>query len=300
MKLFPLLCPILMTAALPARAATQQSLLDALISHPGSYSQVCDAMSAPADIPYLAFEITDFAGASFSKSNQATILKNRDALVKSIRAKLTAIDLTRPARQPGEDPKPEENFDGEAYGCDPDSLNPLLLTLVQQLHAIETLPELLAVEKKLVEGIAKAKDDAKAKPPVVNGWQVHMESEDYNENEDPAKRDRRSNLFQARVAQRDLVMIMALLMREKSFEPYLNSELEKKYQAGITAQAKEFKLPKIARDAEPPKEVDGADVVRDPVTGLLVRTYSPVKIAYSRESRDEVRAAAEKWVAAHP
>ncbi len=289
-----------MTAALPAKAAASGSLLDTVISHPGSYSQVCDAMSAPPDIPYLAFEITDFAGASFSKGNQATILKNRDALVKAIRAKLTAIDLTRPAKQPGDDPKPEENFDGEAYGCDPDSLNPLLLTLVQQLHAIEALPELLVVEKKLVEGIAKAKDDAKAKPPVVNGWQVHMESEDYDENEDPAKRDRRSNLFQARVAQRDLVMILALLMREKSFEPYLNSELEKKYQTGITAQAKEFKLPKIARDAEAPKEFDGTEVVRDPVIGILVRTYSPVKIAYSRESRDEVRAAAEKWVAAHP
>ncbi len=300
MKLLPLLCPILMTAALPVRAATQQSLLDALISHPGSYSQVCDAMSAPADIPYLAFEITDFAGASFSKSNQAAILKNRDALVKAIRAKLTAIDLTKPAKHPGEDPKPEENFDGEAYGCDPDSLNPLLLTLVQQLHATEALPELLAVEAKLVEGIAKAKDDTKAKPPVVNGWQVHQETDNYNENEDPAKRDRRSNLFQARVAQRDLVMVMALLMREKSFEPYLNSELEKKYEAGIIAQAKEYKLPKIARDAEAPKEVDGAEVVRDPVLGILVRTYSPVKIAYSRESRDEVRAAAAKWVAAHP
>ena len=300
MKLLPFVCPLLITATLYEKAETTETLLDALISHHGSYSQVCDAMSAPADIPYQAFEITDFAGASFSKGNQATILKNRDALVKAIRAKLTAIDLTKPAKQPGDDPKPEENFDGEAYGCDPTSLNPLLLTLVQQLHAIEALPELLAVEKKLVEGIAKSKDDANAKPPVVNGWQVHMESEDYDENEDPVKRDRRSNLFQARVAQRDLVMTMALLMREKMFEPYLTTTLEKKYQAGITAQAKEFKLPKIARDSDPPKEVDGAEVVRDPVIGILVQTYSPVKIPYTRESRDEVRAAAEKWVAAHP
>lgn len=289
----------LVFAALTAvsQAESADRLLDDLISHPGSYAQVCDIMSAPADIPYQAFEITDFAGAGFSKTNLAAIAKNRAGLVESVRAKLRSIDLGRASRQPGLDPRPEENFDGEAFGCDPQSLNPLLLTLIQKLHAIEALPELLALEQKLVDGIAKAKDDAKAAVPLVSGWQVQMETDTYDENEPDAKRDRRNNLFQARVAQRDLVMLMAVLMRGKSYEPYLATTLEKKYVASITAQAKEFKLPKIAKGGEVPKEVEGMEVHRDPISGLLVRDWSPVKIPYSRESRDEVRAAAEKWIA---
>ena len=129
-------------------------------------------MTAPEDIPYRAFELTDFSGASFSKANQALIDKNRGPLIQAIRARLLEVDFTRETKYPGEDPKPEENEDGDAYGCDPKSLNPLLLGLIQQLQAIETLPVLLVVEQKLVKGIAQAKNDPKSPAPVVAGWSV--------------------------------------------------------------------------------------------------------------------------------
>lgn len=298
-------CGICALAALPLSQANEpgsgdsKALLNKVISHPGSYSQVCDVMSAPQDIPYRAFVLNDFWGGQISKTNEASIKADRDGLVKAIRARLLEIDLNRPAKQPAEDPAPEVNNDGETYGCDPLSLNPILLGLIERLSAIETLPELLAIEQKLVEGIAKAKDDAKAAPPVVSGWFVAQENAAYDENEAEAKRDRRNNLFQARVAQRDLVMIMSLLMREKKYAPYLETKLEKAYVKGIKANVKTHKLPTLAEGETLPEEVDGWEVDVDPVTGLVRRAYSPVLVPYSRESRDEVRAAAQKWISEH-
>ena len=280
-------------------AAGQDTLLDKIISYPGSYSQVCDVMSMPEDIPYQAFVISDFEGAGFSKSNQALIDKNRKPLIKAIRARLLALDFSRKATPPLEDPKPEENMDGDAFGYDPASLNPLVLRLIRQLHAIETLPELLLVEQKLVKQIAKAKNDAKAAPPVVSGWLVH-EQGPYDETEDEARRDRKINLFHARVAQRDLVMVMAVLIREKSYPAYLKTSIESAYAKGLKTQSKQGDLAKLKSGEPIPKELEHLEIESDPITRLPRARYSPVKIPYTRQSRDEIRAAAEKWVAEHP
>lgn len=300
MKFLPLLpllmAPLLLHAQEPAAA---ERLLDQVVSHPGSYSQVCDVMSAPPDIPYQLFRITDFAGASLSKSNQALVDANRDGLLRAIRSRLLAVDFSRKAVPPAKDPKPEENFDGDAYGCDPGALSPILLTLVEQLHGIEALPELLTVEQRLVQGIARAKDDAKAAPPEVTGWNVAEELGSYDENEPEARRDRRVRLFQARVAQRDLVMLMAKLMREKSYKPYLATALETAYVKGLRAESKARGYDRI-RTGEPPKEIKGVEVTVDPLTRIIHPSYFTVKHPYTRESRDEIRAVAMKWIAEHP
>ena len=297
MKVVSILCHVLWITALQAQEQPAARLLDRIISHPGSYSQVCDIMTAEVDIPYRAFELTDFSGASFSKANQALIDKNRGPLIEAIRARLLELDFTREAMAPGEDPKPEENEDGDAYGCDPKSLNPLLLGLIQQLQAIETLPELLVVEEKLVKGIAQAKNDPKSPAPVVAGWSVGFFTKN-PESQTDAERDRKSNLFQARVAQRDLVMLMAVLMREKSYSPYLKTSLETAYVRGLKQNAAGY--PKYKPGDPLPEEKYGRDFNLDPVTRILRRERDFVSIPYTRESRDEIRAAAAKWVAANP
>ena len=280
-------------------SAGQEALLDKLILYPGSYSQVCDVMSMPEDIPYRAFIISDFEGAGFSKGNQTQIDKNREKLVKTIRGRLRTIDFSREIAPPKEDPKPEENMDGEAFGCDPASLNPLLLRLIRQLHAIETLPELLLVEQKLVKGIAKAKDDSKAAPPMVNGWFVHEQGL-YDETGDEARRDRKIKLFNARVAQRDVVMLIAFLMREKSYPAYLKTSIEAAYTKGLKIQSKQGDLAKFKSGEPIPKELEHLEIEIDAITRLPRARYSPVKIPYTRESRDEIRAAAGKWISEHP
>ena len=299
MKSIILAVSLTVAASGSIQATAADDLLDKVISHPGSYSQVCDVMAAPADIPYRAFELTGFSGATFSKKNQELIANNRDELVKAIRTRLLAVDLTKVAKQPGEDPKPAENFDGEAYGCDPSSLNPLILELIQQLHALEALPELLVVEQKLVEGIAKAKNDAKAAPPLVSGWFVGMIGE-YDEKESEAKRDRRLQLFQARVAQRDVLMSMALLMREKAHPPYLATTLEQEYAKGLKVLARKHGLPKATPGEPLAAESDGWKINLDPITRVVRREFSPVLIPYSRETRDQIRAAAGKWISENP
>jgi hypothetical protein len=281
-----------------ARISEGAALLDKVISHPGSYCQVCDVMSAPTEIPYRAFVITDFAGAGFSKANQAAVDQNRGPLIKAIRRRLLAVDFLKPPKQPKIDPKPEENMDGDAFGCDPTSLNPLLLRLIVQLHAAETLPELLALEERLVKGIAKAKDDAKAAPPLVDGWLVQEEMPQ-DENEEASRRDRRINLFNARVAQRDLVMVMALLLREKSYPAYLNTSLEAAYVVGLKKQAMEGDLAKLKPGEPIPKELEHLEIEIDSISKLPRARYSSVQIPYSRESRDEVRAVAVKWISEH-
>lgn len=301
MKWALLAAKIALVSSLQAQDTGGTGLLDKVISHPGSYSQVCDVMSAPADLPYRAFQISGFSGASFSKANLAKIKENRETVVKEIRARLLELDLKTEAKTPSEDPTPEENNDGDAYGCDPKTLNPLLLELIQEVHAVEALPELLAVESKLVKGIAEAKDDAKAAPPLVSGWYVANEGgSEYDEKESDAKRDRRVNLFQARVAQRDVVMTIALLLREKTYEPYLKTRIETAYAKGIRALVKTDGLDKFKPGEPVPPELEGMEIKIDPITKVPVATYSSVAIPYSRESRDEIRAVAGKWISEHP
>lgn len=297
MKKLSIFCHIIALTSLQAQNPAAGDLLDKTISYPGSYSQVCDVMTVDTDIPYRAFELTDFSGASFSKTNQALIDKNRDILIPAIRARLLDVNFTRKVKFPVEDPKPEENFDGDAFGCDPKSLNPLLLDLIQRLHAIETLPELLIVEQKLVKGIAQAKKDPNYPAPLTAGWFVGFLTTN-SENQSDAERDRFSNLFQARVAQRDLVMLMALLMREKSYIPYLKTSLETAYARGLKKAAAVYPTYKVGDPI--PEGKYGRDFKLDPIVHVLRRERDFVSIPYTRESRDEVRSAAAKWIIEHP
>ena len=300
MKIPPLAAAFALLWSLPAAvhgAEDGAALLDKVIQFPGSYCQVCDVMTAPSDLPYRAYQLSGFSGASFSKANLAAMKANREPLVKAIRARLPEIDLVRKAAEPKEDPAPEENFDGETVGCDPKVLNPLLLEVILTLDATETLPELLVLEAKLVEGIAKAKDDAKAAPPQVQGWFVGEEVDHYDENEPDAKRDRRIHLFQARVAQRDLVVLMGRLLRERNYAPYLTtSSLESAYVKGIKKEAQEEGIADYEPGKPLPEDKKDWQITLDPVSKVPVTAYSSVEVPYSRASRDEVRAAAEKWI----
>jgi hypothetical protein len=278
------------------------ALLDKVIQFPGSYAQVCDIMMATSELPYHAYTLSGFAGASFSKSNLTATTQNREAVVKAVRARLLEIDLVRKAEEAKKDPAPEVDEDGDNIGCDPKVLNPLLLELILELDAIEALPELLALEAKLVKGIAATKDDAKVAPPSVGGWFVAEEAKTYDENEPEAKRDRRIQLFQSRVAQRDLVILMGRLLREKNYAPYMTTALEKAYVKGIKAEARESGISgyKPGDTFTGEKEYLNGSVEIDAPSKVPVVKYTSVEIPYSRESRDEVRAVAAKWIEEHP
>lgn len=298
----PILLAALAALALPLSAqqpVPPEALLDKIVTYPGSYAQVCDVMTSPENIPYRAYEVTSFAGASFSKANLAQMDASREGLIKALRKRLLEIDFVRPPVEAKKDPAPEESFDGEDVGCDPHVLNPLILEMLIHLKATEALPELLLLEEKLVKGIAVAKDSVKAAPPVVTGWYVGQENAPYDENEPDAKRDRRVNLFQARVAQRDLVLTMGRLLREAGYEPYRTTVIEKAYIKGLKEEAKaEGYLGYKAGDPLPQGK-EYLELSIDPFSKLPRRAFSSVAIPYSRESRDEVRTIASKWITEH-
>ena len=286
----------LIPVKLPAEPA--EVLLNEIIAHPGSYSQVSKGVNMPQDVPCRAFEISNFLGASFSKSNLAKVAENRDTLVPAIRARLLAIDFARPARQPSADPEPEISRNRDNFGCDPLTLNPLLLELIKELQAIEALPELLAVEQKLINGLAAARDDAQVPPPIVSGWPLAIEGS-HEENQEIAKPNLKIDYFRACVAQRDLVILMALLMREKSYEPYLRTKIEMNYRVELISSGREggfFQL----KNRKRPEELKSMDLEIDSITGMVRRKQTPVSIPYTRYSRDEIRACAEYWVSKQP
>lgn len=303
---------------LHAQETDGSALLDKAISYPGSYSQVCDVFTSPDDIPYRAFEISGYREAYFSNVKLAAIKENRESLVKAIRARLLAIDFSKAAKGLPQDPSPDDRDSDEiGSGSDPMTLNPFLLDLIRETHAIEALQELLIVEGKLVKGIAEAKNDAKVMPPVVDGWfvarEVDMAAIDQDDSEeairerqkDPstaeiAKRDRETKLFNSRIAQRDVVMTIALLMREKSYDPYLKTKFETAYVKGLKALVKKDGLDGYKPGAPLPPQLEGRKIRIDKITQLPIETFSSVAIPYSRESRDEIRAAAAQWITEHP
>lgn len=309
---------LLLIANLHAQDTEGTALLDKVISYPGAYSQVCDVFTSPDDIPYRAFVISGYREAYFSNVKLAAIKENRESLVKAIRSRLLAIDFSKKPKELPVDPSPDDKESEEiGSGSDPMTLNPFLLDLIHETHAIEALQELLIVEGKLVKGIAEAKDDAKAAPPVVDGWWVVQEEEmsavDREDAEgkirerdkDPspaeiAKLDRKRNLFNARVAQRDVVMTIALLMREKSYAPYLKTKFEAAYVKGLKALVKKDGLEGYKPGAPLPPDLEGRKIRIDEITKLPIEEYSSVALPYSRESRDEIRAAAAQWISEHP
>lgn len=276
----------------PAFAETGTEYLDQLIAAPGSYSQVCDVLMTTQDVPFKAFQIQDYSGAYFSDGNIALMKSNRDDIVAAVRKRLGKIDLTREPVTP----KPDVNADkeelemSECYGADPMSLNSFLFDIIKRTSATEALPELLALEERLVAAIAVAKGGGA--PPEVYGWYAAIMDEEYDENEPKASRERRMKLNCSRLAQRDLVALIALLMREQKYEPYLATEFEKAYVKGLKKQEEEYGL-------SAPSKANDQYILTDPISGVRHYDYVEVSIPYSRPLRDEVRAAAEKWISEH-
>ncbi|MGJ8634626.1 MAG: hypothetical protein ACSHX7_11985 [Luteolibacter sp.] len=283
-----------------AFAETGTELIDKMIAAPGSYSQVCDILITTRDVPLKPFQIQDYSGAYFSDKNLALMKSRRGEVVAAVRKRLGEIDLSREPVTPGPDPNADEKTaESEIYGGDPMALSSFLLEIIKKTSATETLPELLALESKMVAAIAAAREGKE--PPEVYGWFAVMVDIDHKdleswkmpvEGEPRPKASQTGKLNRSRAAQRDLVTLMAYLMREQKYEPYLATDFEKAYVNGLKKQAKEF-------DLNSPGKANDASVKTDPISGVRYREYEEIAIPYTRPLRDGVRAAAEKWISEH-
>jgi hypothetical protein len=306
--------PIAAALMISGQSLAQEISLSNLINWPGSYGQMCSIPYAPKDLPYQLYGLYTFRSAAFSPAKLKAAQENRTALIAQIRDCLLKIDFSKKPGTVAKDPHPDQQTFGDSMGCDSSSLNPLLLRLILSLQATEALPELLIVEEKLVKAIATAEADADARAPWVDGWllvsderttdsdTIHLSDIKKARPQSKLSREkseRLSQLFNARAAQRDLLITMCLLLREKKYEPFLNTSLEKAFVAGIKKQAEEEKFSKLKPGDPIPEELKGL-IEFDPVTGLPYKSYPAITAPYTRESRDEVRAVAQRWIAEHP
>ena len=278
-------------------AETGTELIDRIIAAPGSYSQVCDFLITTRDVPLKPFEIQDYSGAYFSEENIALLKSRREEVVAAVRKRLGKIDLTREPVVPDPDPNADaQDADGDLYGADPMALSSFLLDMIKKTSAIEALPELLALESKMVAAIAAARNGEE--PPKVYGWYSVMFDVDRKDLDSSNaagtgtseyKASQTGELNRSRIAHRDLVTLMAYLMREQKYEPYLATDFEKEYVKGLKKQAKDH-------DLDDPGKADDSSIKTDPISGIRHYDYLEVAIPYTRPLRDGVRAAAEKWI----
>jgi hypothetical protein len=225
-------------AAAPEKPAMAEKL-DQLLRHPGSYSQICDAMESAFPAPIPGFRSIMHGEAGFSKTNLDFIKKNRAKLLPALAAKLKSVDLLRePKPQPKDPAVKESEPEADPVGVDPACFNTLLLTMIEELDAVEVLPELLAVEEKYHALLTAGEKDAQAPLPQTDGdgagvfpSNLLKEGEEYDKltPERAAEVERQQAVFAAQAVHRDILAVMVRLMRKPGYPPMLASDLEKTY-----------------------------------------------------------------------
>jgi hypothetical protein len=100
------------------------------------------------------------------------------------------------------------------------------LEIVLALNAVETLPELLRLEADLDFRLKTAEQDGGASLPVLDAaGPVFMTGVDSASQ----TFSRRERTFVSRIFQRELLSVMAALLRQERFQSLLDSELERSY-----------------------------------------------------------------------
>lgn len=196
-------------------------LLDQTIANPGNWDQMCASPPPiPFDVPLPLYSLAVPRFFTVSPEKISSLEARRAEIVSELTRRLHVLDLSKQTSQPAGGSS-EENS-----GQDPHGLSGLLLQIVMDLNAVETLPELLRLETDLNQRIDKAIDDKLAPLPDLD-LDSPVEWQETGIKALPTERNRR--LFAARVYQRELLSTMATLLRHEKFEPLLKSDIEAHY-----------------------------------------------------------------------
>ena len=294
--------------ALAAEKPAPAVNLDELLRHPGDYSQICDARSSSFPAPIPAFRSIMHGEAGFSTSKLAVIKKNRAKLLPAIAAKLESVDLLRkPQPQPPDPSIPKDQQDVDPIGVDPASFNTLLLAMIEELDAVEVLPQLMTLEEKFHTLLVAAEKDPKAPLPQTDGSEgvgIHAgnllkEGEEYDKltPEREAEVERKGNVFRAQAVHRDILAIFVRLMRKPGYQPMMDSSLEKTYGKLLKAKwSGDEQLSKYkSGDDIPAEEKDS--IKFDPIHKVAYMTWDPVELPYSEETRKQILELTRSFVA---
>lgn len=195
-------------------------LLDQTIHSPGSWNQMCAIPPPlPFNVPLPLYSLAVERFSTLTPENVSQLQAQRAEVVQEITTRLHNLDLSKRAPQTtGSSP--------QNSGQDPYALSGLLLQIIIDLNAVETLPELLRLESDLNRQIERANDNPYATLPNLDldspvAWQ------EMDALHPPTDHERQ--LFAARVYHRELLSVIATLLRHEKFEPLLKSDIEARY-----------------------------------------------------------------------
>ncbi len=282
-------------------------LLDELIAKPGDFNQMCGMPPPlPFDAPIPAYGVLAPRHFSFDAYSIQRLQAYRKEIVPVLLERLKNIDLSK--AQP---PRGDMN-DYRKSGTNPRAFSSLLLSVAQHLHVIEALPELLRLEEQLHSAIAKSAKDDKSPLPQLDldspvGWSTIKVVDDRKKQktpkptrEDKKSLERKTDEFTSRIYQRELLALMARLLREEEFKPLLASSMEKEYIAGLRKIASEGELKDIKSATDIPEE-SLSWIGWDDELGIPVRIFgSVVQIPYTETLRDELRHIADDFLKSVP
>lgn len=282
-------------------------LLDEVIAKPGNFNQMClSPPPLPFNAPVPAYGLLAPRYYFFNAYSIQRLHAYRKEIVPVLLERLKNIDLNK--AQP---PRGNMN-DSRGSGTNPRAFSNLLLSVAQHLHAIEVLPELLRLEEQLYSAIAKAAKDEKAPLPQLDidspvGWSTIKVVDDTKRQkspkpikEDKKSLERKTDEFTCRIYQRELLALMARLLRDEEYKPLLASSIEKEYIAGLRKIATQGEMKDIKSADDIPLE--SHDWIRwDDELGIPVKIYgSVVEIPYTETLRDELRHIADDFLKSVP
>lgn len=283
--------------------AAMGAKLDALLRHPGDYSQICDAMMSTFPAPIPGFRSIMHGEAGFSEKNLDFIKKNRAEIIKAVCAKLVSIDPAKAPKPQPPDPsiKKDENgepiADADPIGTDPEAFSTLLLTIIEETDAVDALLPLLTLEEKFYTLLSAAEKDPGAPIPHADGdgagvspGNIVGENEDYEAMtaERKAEVERKQELFRAQAVHRDMLAVCVRLMRKSGYEPMLASSLEKTYGKLLREKwGTDEQLSKYKKTEDIPEE-DRDSIKYDPVHKVAYMTWMPINIPYTPAIRSQI------------
>ncbi len=288
----------------PSKKPALAEKLDELIQHPGDYSQNCDFMDAPFPAALPAFRSIMHGEAGFSKANVEFMKKNREGIIAALSVKMKSLDFLRKPRPLPAHPDAEAR-ELDPVGADPGVFSPLLLTIIEELQAVEVLPQILLLEEKYYLLMLAFEKNPAAPAPLVDGTDgIGVIVGDVDKWEEMSKEElaRQRSLFRVQAIHRDMLAVMVRLIREKSFPPLLASSLEKRYGELLKEEiAKYQELASYKTPEDIPKEHRHA-IQFDPVHHVPFRADhgyfgGALPIPYTPELRKEILDLAKAFIA---
>lgn len=227
---------VLLLPCFPISAAESASeLLDKIFNQPGHWSQMCASPPPlPYDMPLPLYSLATPRFFSLSQENVAKLKARRAEVSVELAKRLDRIVIQG-------FPKQEKPYNARPPAKN--ELSGLLLEIILEIDAVDTLPGLLRLEATINDRLEKAAKDNGASlpdldldsptrievPPAPPGLTSKVEIEIVSKLPDISVQQQRT--FAARLYQRELLSVIAELLRSEHFKPLLDSDLEKNYQA---------------------------------------------------------------------